>query len=66
MIHAGSVHGAIRLAKAIICSQAWKKYSEYCKQMKVEVNPLWVRVLTEIIGNDESVVLVDPDLFATG
>jgi hypothetical protein len=27
---------------------------------------MWVRVLTEIIYNDDSVVLVDPDLFLTG
>lgn len=30
------------------------------------MNTLWVRVLTEIIHNDDSVVLVDPDLFLTG
>lgn len=66
MVHAGTVNGAIRFAKAIICAQAWKKYSGFCKEVKTEVNYLWVRVLTEIIGNDESVVLVDPDFFITG
>jgi hypothetical protein len=66
MVHAGSVNGAIRLAKAIICAQAWKKYSAFCKEAKAEVNYMWVRVLTEIISNDESVVLIDPDLFVTG
>ena len=27
---------------------------------------LWVRILTESIQNDNSVVLIDPDLFMTG
>jgi len=34
--------------------------------MKTDINTLWIRVLTEIIYNDDSVVLVDPDLFLTG
>lgn len=62
----GSISNAIRFAKAIICSQSWRKYTAFCKEMKTDLNPLWVRILTEVIYNDESVVLVDPDLFVTG
>jgi hypothetical protein len=27
---------------------------------------MWVRILTEVIQNDDSVILIDPDLFAKG
>jgi hypothetical protein len=35
MVHAGGVKSAIKLAKAIICGQAWKKYKGVCKEMKL-------------------------------
>lgn len=66
MVHAGTVSNGIRLGKAIICSQSWRKYSNFCRELKVDPNYLWVRVLTETIQNDDSVILIDPDLFVTG
>lgn len=34
--------------------------------MKREVNGLWVRIMNEMIYNDYSVALVDPDMFVDG
>ena len=62
----GTIPNAMKLAKAIKCSQSWKKYSGFCKQSKTEENYMWVRILTEMVQNDDSVVLIDPELFITG
>lgn len=62
----GSISYAIKFAKAVICAQSWIKYSNFCRENKIEVNSLWVRILTEVVHNDDSVILIDPDLFLTG
>ena len=62
----GNLHNAIRFAKALICGQSWAKYERLCYELRVQVNPMWGRVLTEVISNDDSVLLIDPDLFLTG
>jgi hypothetical protein len=62
----GSISLAIKFAKAIICAQSWIKYGAFCRENKIDINSLWIRILTEVIHNDESVILIDPDLFLTG
>ncbi len=46
LAHMGTIPNAIKIAKAIKCAQAWKKYRSFCKDNKVEENTNWVRILT--------------------
>lgn len=63
----GNISHAIKFAKAITCGQSWVRYRRFCREeLKTDPNVLWVRILTEVIHNEDSVVLVDPDLFLSG
>ena len=55
-----------RFCKALACAKAWMKYEQYCSEHDVPGNRLWVRILIELIQNEKSIVVIDPDLFLEG
>lgn len=49
-----------------MCGKAWLQYEKYCEKNNIPVNLLWVRILQEIVTHENSLTLIDPDLFARG
>jgi hypothetical protein len=40
---------SFRFCKAIQCAKAWSNYEIFCHKMSITVNPLWFRILQEIV-----------------
>jgi hypothetical protein len=57
---------SFRFAKGLMCAKAWMQYEKYCEKNKFPLNFMWVRILQEIVTHENSLTLIDPNLFATG
>lgn len=49
-----------------MCARAWKKYEKYCEEQHIKTNRFWIRILIELLSNERSAVVIDPDLFLDG
>lgn len=57
---------SFRFAKGLMCAKAWLMYEKHCLENKQSLNFLWVRILQQIVTHENSLTLIDPDLFENG
>ena len=61
-----SIKDSFRYTKGLLCAQAWVKYEKYCEINKLPINLNWSRILSEVVTHENSLTLIDPDLFMDG